>query len=266
MVDPSRLFVFRQRTRVKQEVLAAFRRLVEPMLRERGFVGRRGHLLRRVGGVTQIVEIQHSIYGERFTANLGLDLEWLKPTIRWIARPAVGPHAHDCVRWIRMGLTAPEKSDRWWSYGGESEGLEAAMNSLAGSIATSGVNWFDEHSSPASFIDYAREQMERSRSDRHPDGGFVELRLMAAVLAWEGDRDQAMKLANRLRAIWSEERDRLEKARASYKKKHPGQGRLPAVPNLVSELDEIISPTTGESPFVARSPSSRRKSLRSAQP
>jgi hypothetical protein len=250
----------------KQEVLAAFRRWVEPGLRESGFGGRRGHMIRRAGGVTQVVELQHSIYGERFTANLGLDLEWLKPTIRWIPRPAAGPHAHDSTRWIRIGLCSPEKVDHWWSYGVESAGIEAAMRSLAEHLSTSGVPWIDRQSEPPSFIDYAREQMERSRSDRHPDGGFIELRLMAAVLAWHGDREQALKFANRARAIWSEEKDRLEKARLIYKKKHPGQGRLPTVPNLLLELEELISPTTGESPFVARAPSSRRRSLRSAPP
>jgi hypothetical protein len=251
---------------MKQEVLAAFRQWVEPLLRDRGFGGRRGHMLRRTEGVTQIVELQHSIYGERFTANLGLDLEWLKPTIRWIARPAVGPHAHDCIRWIRIGLCAPEKADRWWSYGAESEGLEAAMKALALTLEQNAIAWIDEQSDPSSFIEHAREQMERSRSERHPDGGFFELRLMAAVLAWNDDREQAMKYANRARAIWNEERDRLEKARQIYKKKHPGGGRLPGVPNLLHELEELISPTKGEDPFVARSPSSRRRSLRSALP
>lgn len=249
---------------MKQQVLSAFRRLAEPALRESGFSGRRGHMLRRIGGVTQIVELQHSIYGERFTLNLGLDLEWLKPTIRWIPRPPIGPHAHDCVRWIRIGLAGPEKSDRWWPYGAGSEGIDAAMTAAAEAVRGSGLAWLDEQSDPESFLEHAKELIERSKSDRHPDGGFVELRLMAAVLAWNGERDQAIKFANRARAIWSEERERLEKARQVYKKKHPGPGRLPGVPNLVSELDELISPTTDEYPFVARAPSSRRRSLRSA--
>jgi hypothetical protein len=262
MDDPSRLFVFMS----KQEVLTAFRHWVEPVLRDGGFGGRRGHMIRRVGGVTQIIELQHSIYGERFTANLGLDLEWLAPAIRWIPRPAAGPHAHDSIRWIRIGLCGPEKSDHWWSYGVESAGLEAAMRALAESLSISGLQWLDKESAPPSFIEYAREQMERSRSDRHPDGGFVELRLMSAVLAWAGERDQALKFLNRARAIWSEEKDRLEKARTLYKKKHAVPGRLPTVPNLVGELEALISPTTDESPFVARSPSSRRRSLRSSPP
>src|SRR5688572_29776101 len=139
--------------------------------------------------------------------------------LRWIPRPSVGPHAHDCIRWIRIGLCSPEKSDRWWSYGADSGGLEPAMLSLAEHLSGSGVQWIDRQSEPPNFIEYAREQMERSRSDRHPDGGFVELRLMAAVLAWHGDRDQALKFANRARAIWSEEKERLTKARQLYQKK-----------------------------------------------
>ncbi len=223
-------------------------------------------MVRRVGGVTQIIEVQHSIYGERLTTNLGLDLEWLRPTIRWIPRPALGPHAHDSVRWVRIGLIGPEKSDRWWGYGAETAGLEAAMRSLGEAVGAAGLAWLDEASDPPSFLEYAREQMERSRSDRHPDGGFMELRLMAAVLAWNGDRDQALKLANRARAIWSEEKERLEKARHTYRKRHPGPGRLPGVPNLLSELEALISPTKGEYPFVARAPSSRRRPSRSARP
>jgi hypothetical protein len=170
------------------------------------------------------------------------------------------------VRWIRIGLCAPEKADRWWSYAAESEGIDRAMQSLAESIGHHGLPWLDTGSEPASFVEHAREQVERSRSDRHPDGGFFELRLIAAVYAWSGDREQAMKYANRARAIWGEERDRLEKARQIYRKKHPGGGRLPGVPNLLGELEELISPTTGESPFVAPSPASRRRSLRSSPP
>lgn len=243
----------------KQEVLAAYRRLVEPELRAAGFRGRRGHLVRRIGGVTQVIELQHSIYGERFTANLGLDLEWLQPVIRWVPRPAIGPHAHDAVRWVRIGLVGPDHRDRWWSYGMGSEGLEAATRALGAAIVERGLGWLDDHSEPASFLEYATEHLERSRSDKNPDGGFVELRLMAAVLAWNGDRPAALKCANRARACWAEEKERLERARRIYRRRHSKKGRLPGVPNLLKELDRLISPTTDEYPFVAPSPAARRR-------
>jgi hypothetical protein len=235
----------------KQEVVAAFRLWAEPHLRDAGFSGHRGHYVRRAGGVTQVVELQHSIYGERFTSNLGLDLEWLLPSVRWISRPSVGPHAHDAVRWIRIGLIGPEKSDHWWGYGTGTEGLELAMRSLAEKVRTDGIEWLDEESAPERFVAHARELVDRSRSDRHPDGGFIELRLMAAVLAWSGDGGGARRYANKARACWTDEKERLEKARRTYRKKHATDGRLPGVPNLLTELDRLISPTKDDYPFVA---------------
>lgn len=224
----------------KQMVLNAYRQVVEPELRKLGFIGRRGHLIRRLEGVTQIVELQHSIYGGRITANLGLDLEWLPPMIRWIPRPALGPHAHDATRWIRVGLTRPEKADLWWPYQDSEESAVEASRGLGKIILKHGIGWLRAEADPASFLDHAERALERSKSPIHPQGGFIELRLLSAVHAWAGDKRKARRFAKAAGNLWDEERTRLKDARQTYRNRHPGR-RLPQVPNLQRELETLIA-------------------------
>src|SRR5688572_18638012 len=122
--------------RMKNRVLGHdFRLRVGPSLRGMGFQGRYGHWVRSVAGITQVVELQHSVYGGRVTVNLGLDLDILKPMLRWMDRPALGPHAHDCTRWVRIGLTMPEATDVWWPFSAEdAEGRKDVADLLGSSI------------------------------------------------------------------------------------------------------------------------------------
>lgn len=227
----------------KTKVVAAFRRHAGPALAAQGFTGGRGHYVRRQGAVTQVIELQHSIYGGRVTANLGLDLEWLKPYVRWIPSPAVGPHAHDATRWVRVGIVSPAKADVWWSFADESE-IEDCTKNLARAVLEYGVPWLDAKSGRDAFRSYAEEKLERSRSSMRPHGSFLELRLMAAVCAWRGELTIAAQHAGWAAELWNEERERLVNARALYKKRHPEQPRLAGVPNLVQELERLIGSTT----------------------
>jgi hypothetical protein len=248
----------------KQGVIRAFRELVEPDLRTRGFTGRRGHLIRRIGPVAQVVELQHSIYGGRITANLGLDLEFLKPIVRWIDRPSIGPHAHDSTRWVRVGLVQPDPRDLWWAFDDDTdEGCEEAARGLGRAILDHGISWLEAESDPAAFLRYADVRLERSRSVLHPQGCYMELRLMAAVLAWNGEIAKARVFAERARLCWDEERARLAEARAQYRRRHTSvTGRLPQVPDVQGELDDLISTTTASG---AEGSSSRPKRSRSAR-
>jgi hypothetical protein len=205
--------------------------------------------------VIEVVELQHSIYGTRITANLGLDLAWLKPLIRWIPRPAIGPHAHDCIRWIRVGLAPGEgerpapagRRDRWWSYEeGDPESLAVAAEALAARVRGPGLGWLRRERSPEAFLLHARRSLERSRTQRAPEGGYHELRLLAAVHAWRGDPEAAAEVARLAAERWEEERARLAHARKIYRRRHPrAPARLPPVPNLQAELERLASPTTG---------------------
>ena len=233
----------------KAKALRAFRRYAVGPLKAEGFEGPRGHFVRRLGSVTQIIELQHSIYGGRITANLGLDLEWLRPEVRWIPRPALGPHAHDAVRWVRVGLVGPEHADQWWDFE-DPDSLEAAGGALAEAIIEYGLPWLDAHSQQDSFLRHAEERIRRSRSDRHPDGRFAELRLVAAVHAWRGERAKAKRYLKLARRLWPLEKERLQEARRSYRDRHPsGPGRLARVPDLLGELERLIEPTRAASAF-----------------
>lgn len=229
----------------------AFARVVGPPLRAQGFTGRRGHLLRRIGPVTQVVEMQHSIYGGRVTANLGLGLEWLKPVVRWVAPPAIGPHAHDCARWIRVGLVS-EAKDRWWAYGDDETSMKTALESLTYAIVQSGLPWLELNSSPSAFVEYAQTQLERSRSPRRPHGGWPELRLMTAVCAWSGQNRRAARYCAHAENVWADERARLVAARALYKARSRTGGRLPGVPRLQEELRRIVKVPRGQRPWEPR--------------
>lgn len=248
----------------KQEVVKAFRRHAAPVLKELGFAGPRGHFVRRGPEVTHVVELQHSIYGGRLTANLGVDLEWLRPQVRWIPQPALGPHAHDATRWIRIGIVSPAKSDVWWSYEeDDTESIDEACRNLANAIEKFGLPWLDAQSTRKAFIDYAEEKLVRSRSRARPHGSFLELRLMAAVCAWCGERDLASEHAAHAAELWTEERARLASAREIYRKRQPSGTRLPGVPNLLRELERLISPTKDDGVFAPPGkPRRRSKSSR----
>lgn len=227
----------------KSKVVAAFRRHAGPALKAQGFSGGRGHYVRRQGAVTQVIELQHSIYGGRVTANLGLDLEWLKPYVRWIPSPDLGPHAHDATRWVRVGIVSPAKADVWWSFGDESE-IDECCKHLARAVLEYGVPWLDAKSSRDAFRAYAEEKLVRSQSSMRPHGSFLELRLMSAICAWRGEATLATQHAEWAAELWGEERERLVNARTLYKKRHPEQPRLVGVPNLVRELERLIAPTS----------------------
>lgn len=230
-------------------------RRVDQVVRERvtehlephGFEAEGSHWVRRTSGVIEVVEAQHSVYGARVTANLGLDLEWLRPLIRWVPRPQIGPHAHDCVRWIRVGLVEAEREDRWWRYEDDDEAsIDKAAQDLADYVRGPGLGWIANEKTPAAFLRYAERQVERSRSQRQPDGGYLELRLLAAVHAWRGEFEEAGRICETAQAQWEEERGRLVMARKIYRSRHPAAPvRLPPVPNLQRELERLTAPTTG---------------------
>jgi uncharacterized protein DUF4304 len=238
----------------RRAVLEAFKRQIEPELKARGFCGRRGHFLRRdPHGVTQVIELQHSIYGGRLTANLGLDLEFIKPLVRWIPSPALGPHAHDATRWIRIGLVRPDHADCWWAFDADSDdGADEAARSAGRAILDHGLPWLEAESDSKSFVHYAETRLERSKCAEHPEGCFLELRLMAAVLAWHGEIGHAQLFAERARLSWPDERARLQAARMAFRKKHPQVGRkVPEVPDIQAELDRLISTTRVSRSFEA---------------
>lgn len=229
----------------RRAILNAVRTLIEPELRARGFQGRRGHLVRRLAGVTQVIELQHSIYGGRITANLGLNLDFLKPLVRWITPPAVGPHAHDSTRWVRIGLVRPDHADCWWSFDALQAGAcEAAALGLGRALLEHGVPWLDLETTPKAFLKYADARLERSQTLERPQGSYLDLRLLAAVLAWNKEIAQARVVAERAAMSWQEERMRLVAARAEYRRRNLRQARrVASVPDIQAELDQLISTT-----------------------
>lgn len=214
---------------------------VEPRLVARGFAGADGHLVRRVGEVTQVIEVQLSIYGTRVTANVALDLGLLDPVIRWVAPSTVGPHAHDCTRWIRLGVLGPSGKDHWWPFDNEGA-LQVAVAEMGRELLSSGLAWLERESAPAAFLSDARARLERSRAPRHPDGRFSEQRVLAAVLAWNGERREAERVVAQARQTWPEERARLEKALASFRDRYPPDVAPPGrVPDLLAELEGLVA-------------------------
>lgn len=245
----------------KTAVLRSFRQRAAAALRAEGFSGPQGHLVRRRGAVTEIVELQHSVYGGRLTANLGVDLEWLQPMVRWVPRPKLGPHAHDATRWVRLGLVSPGGKDRWWSFTDEAGSAEAAVDGLTEALLTYGLPWFEGARAAEAFRSHAEERLRRSKTELCPHGGYMELRLLAAVRAWQGALAEAEALSALAAGLWTEERRRLSEARELYRAHFAGpKARLARVPDLQAELQEIISPTTGESAFHAGVPRRRRAS------
>ena len=251
----------------RKEVIEAFRELAAPGLRAAGFVGRGGHYLRREGAVTHVVELQHSVYGGRFTVNLGLGLEWLHPQVRWIPQPALGPHAHDCTRWIRLGLVTPARADQWWSFSEDEGSVQDSVARLGEALLGPGLAWLEAESDHEAFLRFARDKLERSKSRRHPLGCFLELRLMAAVSAWTGALAAAETYCQHAGALRTEERARLAEARRLYRHRHPDRApELPKVPDLQKELEALILPTTGEARFSARLAAALQRRSRSLPP
>lgn len=220
---------------------------LQSRLASEGFAADGGHLVRSTHGVTEVIEAQHSVYGSRITANLGLNLEWLRPLVRWVPRPSIGPHAHDCVRWIRVGLVDAARGDRWWVYDEDDPAtLEAAAAALAERVAGPGLEWLGRERTPDAFLKHAEGRVERSVSPLRPYGGYLELRLLAAVHAWRGEFQLAQGACAQAREQWEEERARLAMARKIYRRRHPEtRARLAPVPNLQRELERLTAPTTG---------------------
>jgi len=222
-----------------------FAREVEPALAARGFRGAEGHLVRRVGDVEQVIEVQLSVYGTRVTANLGLHPAWLEPVIRWVSPSRFGPRAHDCIRWIRLGLAGPRGRDHWWSFDTEPE-LARAIAEMKLELLGPGLEWLERSSARESFLADARARLERSKGPKHPHGRFGELRVYSAILAWGGAYADARQMADHARVHWDEERARLEKALAQFQDRYPPmvvpEGQIPDLP---AELDRLISPTRG---------------------
>ena len=232
---------------VRRRVEEAAGRALEAVLADEGFAREGAQLVRRARGVVEVVEVQHSIYGGRVTANLGLDLVFLRPLVRWVPRPSLGPHAHDCVRWLRVGLAGEQRGDRWWTYEAEDPAsIAAAAASLAEEVAGPGRGWLVRERTPAAFLAHAERAVERSRSRAQPDGGYLELRLLAAVHAWRGDFERGREVCRVAGCSWEGERARLVPARTIYRRRHPAAAaRLPPVPPLQRELERLTEPTTG---------------------
>lgn len=241
---------------------------MEPDLRDRGFAGRSGHLVRRTGrGVTEVIEIQHAVFGGRVTVNLGLELDCLKPLVRWLARPAVGPRAHESTRWTRIGSVLPEAVDRWWSFARTvPDASGVVIQQLRAAVLERGLAWLETERDPGAFLAFARERVARSRTEAHPEGSYLDLRLLAVVRAWRGEVAEARRVAAAARPLWPETRARLEAARTEYRKRQRGLGRrLPPVPDLQAELEGLIATTTavrssGEGARPRRSRSGRLRS------
>lgn len=210
------------------------------MLAERGFAGAEGHLVRPVGDVQQVVEVQLSIYGTRVTANLALDFTWLAPAIRWVSPSIVGPHAHDCTRWIRLGISGSYGKDHWWSFDTPAALVETIAE-MRSELLGPGLGWLERESSPEAFLKDARTRLERSKGPKHLHGRFTELRALAAILAWTGRHPEARQIAEHARSVWPEEKARLDKALASYRDRYPPDSQPPGVvPDLPAELDALL--------------------------
>jgi hypothetical protein len=246
-------------------LLTSFDRLMSDGLKRHGFRGREGHYVRNSGSVLQVIELQVAVFGGRVTANLGLDLPWLRPATRWIQRPRLGPHAHEAVRWTRIGLVGPEASDQWWNFTEEGVGnaCEAAAHAVGSAVIDDGLPWLEIESKTDAFLRHAEERVSQSKSPRHPHGRFSELRLLAAVQAWNGLDSEAKLTADFARSCWSEEKDRLSRARLHYRKNVAQSGdRVASVPDLVRELDQLLISDPASSEPAARfvRPAPRRSS------
>jgi hypothetical protein len=226
----------------RQAFLDAFDQRIGTLLRADDFRGNAGHYVARSQDVERVVEVQLSIYGARVTANLGLNLAWLLPAVRWVSAPELGPHAHECVRWVRLGIVGAKAHDHWWSFETPEE-RDVALEELRAEIFGPGRAWLLAESTQESFLRDAEARVARSKGPRHPSGRFAELRLYAAVLAWAGRVEEARRTAAQARSLWPEERDRLARALALFQDRYPPtKPDAAAVPDLLGELDRWIAP------------------------
>ena len=66
--------------------------------------------------------------------------------------------------------------------------------------------------------------------------------MLAAVLAWNGERREAERVVAQARQTWPEERARLEKALASFRDRYPPDVAPPGrVPDLLAELEGLVA-------------------------
>jgi hypothetical protein len=142
-------------------------------------------------------------------------------------------------------MVGPEEADRWWSFSeAESHTCEEAALGLGDAVIGHGLRWLDIEAAGPSFLNHAEDRVALSRSPRHPQGRFAELRVLAAVQAWNGLHEDARITAELARACWAEEKARLLRARTHYRANIAPQGaRVSSVPDLVSELDRLIDPS-----------------------
>lgn len=246
------------------------RSVLVPMLEPAGFVHRELHFVRNEGEVIEVVEVQPSIYGSRFTVNFGLDLEFLEPLAPWIPRPKLGPHAQDCLRWIRLGELLPGQEDRWWSFESE-HARQASGNEIASLVAKYGLKWLTRHRKKDAFFRHAEARLARSRSPRRPFGRFEELRLYCAIAAWTERDAEVANVVEACRRTWPAEREHLEEARRLFLAA-TGRRRAPKVPDGLSALLTYVEstrtalPSEASSARVRRTPRPSSRSERSRSP
>lgn len=215
----------------------------------------------------QVVEFQPSIYGARCTVNFGLDLRFLEPLAPWIPRPRLGPHAQDCLRWVRLGDLLPGQVDLWWSFG-DPEARRRSGEAIARLVERHGLAWLDAEATPEAFLAYAASRLQRSRSPRRPSGRFEELRIYAAVAAWNGRHPDAARVLEACARAWPGEREQLEEARRAFMAA-TGKKRVPKVPDGLSGLAALLEARPGSPPAAAVSARARRaprSGSRSARP
>lgn len=222
----------------RRELGALIRAALVPLLEPMGFRHHGLHFVRRAGEVLEVIELQPSIYGARCTVNFGLDLSFLEPLAPWIPRPSIGPHAQDCLRWIRLGELLPGQEDRWWSFE-DAEARCASGDEMAKLVAKHGLPWLEREGRGEAFFRYAEARLLRSRSPRRPSGRFEELRIYAAVCAWTGRDEAAAKVMEACARAWPSEREHLEEARQTFVDA-TGRARAPKVPDGLSALAAFL--------------------------
>lgn len=126
----------------------------------------------------------------------------------------------------------------WWSYGSERE-LAVACEGMLNALLAHGLPWFEEKSSREAFLAHAFERVERSRSPRHPEGRWAELRVFAATLAWNERTDEARRVAELAASLWHEESARLDAARARFAR--AARCDVAAIPNLQDDLVTLVT-------------------------
>lgn len=230
----------------RRDLEALVRSALYPRLGPLGFRHEGLHFVRTLGEVLQVIELQPSIYGSRCTVNFGLDLAFLAPLAPWVPRPRLGPHAQDCIRWIRLGELMPGKEDRWWSFE-SAAARRASGEELARLVERQGLAWLESEARPAAFLRYAEARLSRSQSPRRPSGRFEELRLYAAVAAWSGRHADAARVMAACERAWPAERAHLEEARRAFIEA-TGRKRVPKVLDGFSALASFLESSRTTAP------------------